>query len=92
MIVLTDLDLDALRRALAWGVGYQARNPQLRIFPDPMPPEGSAPWLTLAEYLVYHAQSHFLGMRPWESPPVMVEATNCAGSGNASSAPPATWP
>jgi hypothetical protein len=80
MTELTERDLDALRRALTWGVGFQARNPQIKVFPDPMPEEGTPEWLKLAEHLASNAQSHHLGMKPWESPPVVVEATGCAGS------------
>jgi hypothetical protein len=80
MIELTDRDLDALRRALAWGVGYQQRNPQIRVFPDPVPTEGTPEWLKLAEHLASNAQSHYLGLKPWQSAPLDVEVTGCAGS------------
>jgi hypothetical protein len=80
MTELSDRDLDALRRALVWGVDLQKRNPQLVVFPDPMPEEGSAAWLKLAEYLVSNAQSFHLGLKPWQSPPLDVELTGCAGS------------
>jgi hypothetical protein len=76
----SDHDLDALRRALLWGVGHQQRNPQIVVFPDPMPEEGSAAWLRLAERLVSNAQSFHLGLKPWQSPPLDVELTDCAGS------------
>jgi hypothetical protein len=74
---LSELDLDALRRAIAWGRGFQQRNPQLRIFPDVLPMEGSAPWLELARYLASHAQTHHLGLRPWEVPPIDVDDGWC---------------
>jgi hypothetical protein len=77
---LSDLDLDALRRALAWGVGLQQRNPQIKVFPDPMPTEGTPEWLKLAEHLASNAQSHSLGLKPWQSPPLDVEATGCANN------------
>ena len=37
----SDLDLDALRRALDWGHAFQRREPQLKLFPDVMPAEGT---------------------------------------------------
>jgi hypothetical protein len=80
MTTISDLDLDALRRALAWGVGFQQRNPQLKVFPEPMPKEGSPAWLKLAEHLASNAQSHSLGLKPWQSPPLDVEVTGCANN------------
>jgi hypothetical protein len=75
MTNLSELDLDALRRALLWGVGFQTRNPQLVVFPNGMPKEGSPEWLTLAKHLASIAQSHHLGLKPWQSGPLDVAET-----------------
>jgi hypothetical protein len=75
MTKLSDLDLDALRRAVAWGHGFQQRNPQIKVFPDPMPAEGTQAWLELAKHLASNAQSHHLGLKPWQQCPLDVEAT-----------------
>jgi hypothetical protein len=77
---LSDRDLDALRRALIWGRGYQQRNPQLKLFPDPMPAEGSQAWLELAEYMAGRAQAHHLGLKPWQCGPLDIEATGFANN------------
>jgi hypothetical protein len=66
---LTERDLDALRRAMKWGVGFQAREPQLRVFPDVMPAEGTEEWIKLAMHLVHSAQVSSLGLMPWQVPP-----------------------
>jgi hypothetical protein len=64
-------DLDALKRAMEWGKGYQRREPQLRMFPgDVMPDEGTEEWIELALYFVSAAQSDSLHLRPWETPPL----------------------
>jgi hypothetical protein len=31
--MISDRDLDALRRAVAWGHAFQKREPQIRLFP-----------------------------------------------------------
>ena len=71
----TDLDRDALRRAVEWGKDYQRREPQIKVFPSPMPLEGSPEWIELATYLAVHAQVQALGLRPWETVPCQTE--NC---------------
>jgi hypothetical protein len=64
-------DLDALKRAMEWGKGYQRREPQLRMFPGGMmPDEGTEEWIELALYFVSAAQSDSLHLRPWETAPV----------------------
>jgi hypothetical protein len=70
---LTDLDRDALRRALDWGRGYQRANPQIRLFTTATPDEGSPAWFKLAKHMAALAQSHFLGLRPWQQPPIDVD-------------------
>jgi hypothetical protein len=70
MTKLSELDLDALRRAIAWGHGFQQRNPQIVVFPATMPTEGTPEWLELAQHLASNAQSHHLGLRPWQTPPI----------------------
>jgi hypothetical protein len=40
-----------------------------------MPKEGSPEWLGLGKHLVSIAQSHHLGLRPWQSPPLVVAET-----------------
>jgi hypothetical protein len=66
---LTDRDLDALRRAMEWGKNYQLREPQLKVFPTPMPPEGSHEWIAVATRLAANAQAANLGLRPWDVEP-----------------------
>jgi hypothetical protein len=70
MTSLSDRDLDALRRAMAWGYGFQKREPQLKLFPDVMPEEGTPKWLALARHLASLAQSHHLGLKPWQTAPI----------------------
>jgi hypothetical protein len=72
-MTISDLDLDALRRALLWGHAFQRREPQLKLFPDPMPAEGTPAWLKLAQYFASLAQSYHLGLRPWQTPPIDVD-------------------
>jgi hypothetical protein len=72
-MMINDRDLDALRRALLWGQGYQKCQPQLKLFPDVMPAEGTEAWLALALQLAALAQSHTLGLRPWQVPPIDVD-------------------
>jgi hypothetical protein len=78
--MISDLDLDAMRRAIDWGRAFQMHEPQIRLFPDPMPAEGSPAWLDLAERLASIAQTHTLGLKPWQSPPIDVDATGFANS------------
>ena len=70
---ISDLDLDALRRAVVWGAAFQKREPQLKIFPEVMPVEGTAEWIALARQLAEIAQSHALGLRPWQCAPIDVD-------------------
>jgi hypothetical protein len=77
---ISECDLDAMRRTLDWARDYQTREPQIRLFPDPMPAEGTQEWLDLAERLASIAQSHNLGLRPWESPPIDIDASGFANS------------
>jgi hypothetical protein len=74
---LGEHDLDALRRALAWGRAFQKREPQLKLFPETMPTEGTQAWLELARYFVSKAQSHTLGLKPWQTPPIDADAAIC---------------
>jgi hypothetical protein len=71
--MISDLDLDALRRALLWGSAFQKREPQLKIFPEVMPEEGTPEWFALARHLAALAQSHTLGLRPRQVPPIDVD-------------------
>jgi hypothetical protein len=66
---LTPRDLDALRRAMIWGEGFQRREPQLKLFPEQMPDEGSDEWMELATYFAVHAQVQALGLFPWQVAP-----------------------
>jgi hypothetical protein len=79
--MISELDLDALRRALLWGRDLQRREPQLRLFPDPMPAEGSTAWLSLAQYFASLAQAHVLGLRPWQCEPASVDDDAVADGG-----------
>ena len=66
---LTRNDLDALKRALRWGKAFQTREPQLRVWPEVLPDEGSPAWIALAMYFVRAAHADNLGLRPWETEP-----------------------
>src|SRR5258708_2175960 len=66
---LTPNDLDALKRAIAWGKGYQKREPQIKVFPEPMLLEGTPEWIELAQHLAAKAQSHALDLYPWQVEP-----------------------
>jgi hypothetical protein len=68
-MVMEPRDLDALRRAMEWGKGFQLREPQLVVFPTPMPLEGSDEWIEVATRLAANAQAANLGLRPWEVEP-----------------------
>jgi hypothetical protein len=68
-MVMEPRDLDALRRAVKWGKGYQRREPQIKVFPTPMPLEGSDEWIEVATRLAANAQAANLGLRPWEVEP-----------------------
>jgi hypothetical protein len=72
-MTISERDLDALRRALLWGEAFQKRESQLKLFPETMPAEGTPAWLALAERLAALAQSHNLGLRPWQCPPIDVD-------------------
>jgi len=72
MVKLKPVDLDALRRAMAWGKGYARREPQLKIMLEQMPVEGSKEWLKLATSLAAEAQCNTLGLCPWQTPPMHV--------------------
>ena len=69
---LAPLDLDALRRAMKWGEGYQRREPLLKVFPNPMPREGSPEWIEAAIYFVVAAQAASLHLKPWQCVPLQV--------------------
>jgi hypothetical protein len=69
---MTPHDLDALRRAMKWGEGFQRREPQIKVFPSPMPVEGSPEWIELATHLAGRAQYHTLGLRPRQTEPLNV--------------------
>lgn len=69
---LTPNDLGALRRAIKWGARYQRLEPQLKVFPSPMPPEDSPQWIELATRLAAKAQHHTLGLKPWQTEPLHV--------------------
>jgi hypothetical protein len=71
--MISDRDLDALRRALDWGRAFQKREPQLKLFPEAMPVEGTRAWFALALRLAAIAQSHSLGLKPWQVPPIDVD-------------------
>jgi hypothetical protein len=75
---INERDLDALRRAVLWARDFQLREPQIRVIPDVMPEELSSEWFELTERLVAVAQSHNLGLRPWQSPPIDVAASGFA--------------
>jgi hypothetical protein len=66
---LSPVDLDALRRAVIWGKGFQAREPQLRVMPDLMPVEASPEWTKLAVFFAATAQSENLKLSPWQCEP-----------------------
>jgi hypothetical protein len=76
---MTPVDLDALRRAMKWGEGYQRREPQIVVFPNPMPVEGTAEWFKLATDLAASAQYHALGLKPWQVEPC--NASNVVDNG-----------
>jgi hypothetical protein len=69
---LTNDDVAALRRAVAWGKGFARREPQLVVFPTPMPDEGTPDWIELAQRLAAEAQYTTLGLKPWQTEPVHV--------------------
>jgi hypothetical protein len=73
MNALTDLDRDALRRALDWGREYQKQQPQIRLFTTAMPAEDTEAWFKLAEHMASLAQSHTLGLKPWQRPPIDID-------------------
>ena len=66
---LTPNDLDALRRAMKWGKAFQTREPQLRVWPEVLPDEGSPAWTELAMYFVRAAQADNLHLKPWQTEP-----------------------
>jgi hypothetical protein len=68
-MALTPNDINALKRAIEWGEGYQRREPQIVVFPNPMPDEGTPDWIELATRLASIAQCATLGLRPWEVEP-----------------------
>lgn len=69
---LTPNDVDALRRAIAWGKGYARREPQLKMMPEQMPVEGSPEWTKLATSFAARAQYNTLGLKPWQTEPLHV--------------------
>jgi hypothetical protein len=71
-MAMTPRDLDALMRAVEWGKGYQLREPQIVVFPTPMPDEGTPEWFELATRLAATAQYHTLGLKPWQTEPANV--------------------
>jgi hypothetical protein len=66
---LTEIDLDALRRAIKWGRRYQRNGPQIVVVPQPFPPEGTPEWIETVTRLATLAQSVTLGLRPWQCEP-----------------------
>ena len=70
--MISERDRDALRRALLWGERFQKREPGIKVFPEPMPAEGTPEWIALARRLAAQAQEHNLGLLPWQSAPVNV--------------------
>ena len=71
--MISEIDLDALRRAVAWGHAFQKREPQIKLFPEEMPTEGTHAWLELALHLAALAQSYNLGLKPWQVAPIDVD-------------------
>jgi hypothetical protein len=69
---LTPNDLDALRRAMKWGKAFQTREPQLRVWPEVLPDEGTPEWIKLAMYFVSAAQADNLHLKPWQCEPCNV--------------------
>jgi hypothetical protein len=78
--MISDRDLDALRRALVWGRAFQKREPQLKIFPEVMPAEGTPEWFALARYLAALAQSYNLGLKPWQLAPIDIDESGFANA------------
>lgn len=66
---MTPNDLDALRRAVAWGERYQKSEPQIVVLPAPMPPEGSPAWIEAATRCAAMAQAIALRLKPWDAEP-----------------------
>ena len=64
---LTDVDVDALRRAVEWGKRYQKSEPQITLLPSPLPPEGTPQWVEVATRIAGMAQAATLGLRPWQA-------------------------
>jgi hypothetical protein len=77
--MISELDFAALKRAMDWGINvYQRANPQLKLFRNPLPTEGSEAWINMAQHAAALAQSYFLGLRPWEQPPADAVDADCA--------------
>ena len=68
---LTEVDLDALHRAIAWGRRYQLREPGIAVLPQPFPPENTHVWIEAASRLAAMAQSVTLGLAPWQCEPAI---------------------
>jgi hypothetical protein len=72
-MMITERDLDALHRAMDWGEHQQKREPQIKLFPEEPPLQGTPAWFALAKHLAALAQTHTLALRPWQCEPVDVE-------------------
>ena len=66
---LTEVDIDALRRAVEWGKRYQNSEPQITVLPSPLPPEDTPQWVEVATRVAGMAQAVTLGLRPWQAEP-----------------------
>jgi hypothetical protein len=64
---LTEVDIDALRRAVEWGKRYQKSEPQITVLPSPLPPEDTPQWVEVATRVAVMAQAVTLGLRPWQA-------------------------
>jgi hypothetical protein len=65
-------DIDALKRAVAWGRVYQKTEPGIQVMPQPMPDEGSPQWIEAAIRLAAMAQAEALNLPPWKCEPTHV--------------------
>jgi hypothetical protein len=65
-LIISEVDLLALRAAIDWGRDFQRKEALLRILPTPMPPEGSRAWYDVAARCASNAQCANLNLRPWQ--------------------------
>jgi hypothetical protein len=65
---LPEVDMDALRRAMAIAMTHETTRVQLESMLR------SQPWCEVAEFAAYHCQRKALKLRPWKSAPC------CGGS------------